>query len=330
MTFSIVFDYLNEELVSMISWCTFYALTPLLGIYLVMVLCWKWVTLDESNVDPQNRIVIITGCDTGFGHTAALELAKKGFLVVAGCLKESSTESFEHRNILCVKLDVLCDQDIENLTLMIGQMEGIKLHAIINNAGVPSNSLFDWSDIENYRQVMEVNFFAPLRLIKKLMPYIKRDKTRIINIGSIAGIIPGMKFMSAYSASKHALEAFSSSLRYELRDFGIKVILINPTFHKTPMVKGVPSLLRETWLKLPDNIREEYGERFYKRWYKSNNLIYDYLAWSPKRVIKAYVDAVTLRVPKQQYIVGLDKDFLLLFSMLPLQVRDLVVRMLDA
>ena len=83
---------------------------------------------------------------------------------------------------------------------------------------------------------------------------------RIFNMTSMAGLVPLSIGMSAYGASKHAANAFSSVLRMELKSFGIQVTTINPSFHATPLVHSMGDKAKQEWDKLDDTRKEEYGE----------------------------------------------------------------------
>jgi len=93
----------------------------------------------------------------------------------------------------------------------------------VNNAGIVDGGPLDWTDMHTYRKLMEVNFFGMIKCCKAAMPLLKRSQGRIINVSSIAGQIPGVPCMGAYSSTKHASDAFTNSLRMELKPLGITV-----------------------------------------------------------------------------------------------------------
>lgn len=110
-----------------------------------------------------------------------------------------------------------------------------------------------------------VNYFGMVSTTKKFLAIFKSQAasgrhphTRIVNVVSVAGLVAGHGF-SSYSGSKFAAEAFSSSLRLELKPFGVTVVTINPSCHKTPLAEGVPSALDTVWANLPEARRREYG-----------------------------------------------------------------------
>jgi len=112
-----------------------------------------------------------------------------------------------------------------------------------------------------------VNFFGVVRCCKAFLPLLKEQAiersyggSRILNLTSLAGVMPGAPGSAAYGASKHAAQAFSQSLRGELNAFGIQVSTVNPSVHGTPLLKGAAGRLEELWKGLSEEKREEYGE----------------------------------------------------------------------
>ena len=174
-------------------------------------------------------------CDTGFGNSIALELAQKGYKVYAGCLTEGAIKDMgKVEGITAVKMDVTKAQDIDRVVKQIGSECPRGLFGLINNAGVGSGSLLEWADLDHYRFHMEVNFFAKVNITRACIPLLRQAKGRVVNITSLAGIIPGEPCMSAYSASKHAADAFTQAIRMELGWWGIHVSTIMLMIKRPP------------------------------------------------------------------------------------------------
>lgn len=145
------------------------------------------------------------------------------------------------------------------------------LHAIVNNAGIGSFSLFDWmedtSDSNTMSSIMDVNFYGMTHTVKSILPLLKHQfykrsykHARIVNVISMAGLVSGMPGCSMYMSSKFAAEAFSHTLRTELAPFQIDVVNVNPSFHKTDLVTSGSFKIRSEWKGLKPEIRQEYGE----------------------------------------------------------------------
>ncbi len=192
--------------------------------------------------DPQNHIILITGCDSGFGLMTVYRLLQKGYFVVALCLTEQGVSELQEYaktngfNDHCVVLrcDVTKEEDVkkvyEKVEGLLKSNDSLKFWALVNNAGIAISGFADWLSTEAYHKTFDVNFFAIVNLTKVFLQQLKRFKnSRIINISSLAGISGSPNF-SAYSASKHALEGFAKCLRLELMPWNIYVANINPGY----------------------------------------------------------------------------------------------------
>lgn len=179
------------------------------------------------------KCVVITGCDSGFGEMAAVHLTSLGFHVVAACLTDEGRERiqpFVARAVLC---DITKDCDVTQLvseTESLCKEKKYKLWALVNNAGIALGGPLDWISMDVYQKVMDVNFFGHVRVTKAMLPLLKQKKhSRVINISSVAGFYCSAN-LSAYGASKHAMEGFMKSVREELKPWGIYVSNVNPAF----------------------------------------------------------------------------------------------------
>jgi NAD(P)-dependent dehydrogenase (short-subunit alcohol dehydrogenase family) len=144
-------------------------------------------------------VVVVTGCDSGFGRMACEALVKQGYFVIATCLtKEGSNEiaSKVHKVVIC---DVTNSEDILKLTnecqLAVNSING-RLYGLVNNAGVGIFGLIDYMSMESIRFMMEVNYFGLVAVTKALLPMLKKSSPgcRIVNISSVAGLIESSLF----------------------------------------------------------------------------------------------------------------------------------------
>lgn len=177
-----------------------------------------------------NQAIVITGCDSGIGF----ELAKyfyetTKFKIICGFLRPSCSDGYkllgelEDQNRLILKrLNLKSTDDIEDI---VKTCQSIKLHALINNAGVMTYGEFDWMTWDQIYSQVDVNIVGTLRLTRALLPFIIENKGRIINVSSVNDktVFPGL---SIYSATKSALSTFSRGLGYEMRKFGAKVVTV--------------------------------------------------------------------------------------------------------
>ncbi len=184
------------------------------------------------------KTVIITGASRGIGKELARVFAKNGFNLSLGSrnlealkkVKEEIEASYKVR-VNIKKTDVSnqeeCRELIEETRSVFGSID-----VLINNAGVGIYAPIEDIGEEELRKVFDVNFFGSFYCIKYSLPFLKDSKGSIINISSVAGLIP-VPFMTGYSASKFALNALSEGMRAELKKYGIHVLLVCPGVIKT-------------------------------------------------------------------------------------------------
>lgn len=189
--------------------------------------------------NPQKPLVVlITGTSSGFGLLIAARLSSLGYIVYATMRdlsrKDPLLKEVAQRGgvVNVLAMDVTKPQTIDSVVNQIAEQHGF-LDILVNNAGYGMGGFFEDLSDENIRAQMETNFFGVQNVCRKVIPLMRKQKSgKIINISSIAGIQASPAF-GAYNASKWALEGFSESLRYELRLFGIDVLLIEPGTYKT-------------------------------------------------------------------------------------------------
>ncbi|MCB9771824.1 MAG: SDR family oxidoreductase [Candidatus Omnitrophica bacterium] len=184
------------------------------------------------------KVIFITGCSSGFGLRTAVRLAKSGHHVIATMrdLNRSGTLTDEIRNankhVDLFKMDVTDKRIIKEVVRAVAAKYGY-IDVLINNAGFGLGGFFEDLADEEIRNQMETNFFGVQNVTREVIPCMRQRRSgKIINISSIAGLSASPSF-SAYNASKWALEGFSESLRYEMKIWGIDVVLIEPGTYKT-------------------------------------------------------------------------------------------------
>ena len=180
--------------------------------------------------------ILITGTSKGIGYDAALLLARAGHKVIATMRNPSASdlELVAKEAKLPVTVLPLDVDDDASVAEVFGEV-GDSIDVLVNNAGIFSINAVEDEGFEQFRRVMETNYFGVVRCVKQVIPAMrKRGSGCIINIASIAGRI-AFPASSAYTASKFALEGFSESLAQELKGFGIRVALVEPGIIDTPM-----------------------------------------------------------------------------------------------
>jgi NAD(P)-dependent dehydrogenase (short-subunit alcohol dehydrogenase family) len=185
-------------------------------------------------------VTVITGCSTGIGYAAALRLARDGHLVVATMRNPAASDlravaKEQNLDVDVRPLDVNDQGSVDELFAGVVRSHG-DVDVLVNNAGLGgSGGALEETDLDTFRQIMETNFFGALRCMHAVLPSMReRGSGCIVNVTSQAGRV-AMPAMSAYCASKWALEAASESLAVEIAPFGIRVALIEPGMILTPI-----------------------------------------------------------------------------------------------
>ncbi|KAM4618434.1 17-beta-hydroxysteroid dehydrogenase type 2 [Polymixia lowei] len=225
----------------------------------------------EELLSMHGRAVIITGCDSGFGHALAKRLSDRGVLVFAGVLDESSSGAQELRNhrselLRVLQLDVTDRSQMEQAHQFIrAQVGEAGLWGLVNNAGILGCAADgEIQSITMYRRCLDVNFLSTVEMCQVFLPLLRRSKGRIVNISSMAGEVPMPKF-SSYGVSKAALSLFSRDMRLELAGWGVKVALIQPAGFRTNIFRNHKDWSRyqeEILNNLSSDAREDYGEAY--------------------------------------------------------------------
>ena len=180
----------------------------------------------------QQKVVLITGTSSGMGRATVVYLAAQGYLVYAGSRTPQKLFDIQSKNIRPILLDITDMQSIDKALLYLP-----KIDILINNAGYGLvSTVEDVSEEEMFAQ-FNVNVFGVMRMCKAVIPKMRRQEDGIIiNISSFLGKI-GLPLLTFYNASKYAVEGITDSLRYELRDFNIRVHSIMPGFFDTHFAK---------------------------------------------------------------------------------------------
>lgn len=173
------------------------------------------------------KAVLITGASTGIGRNAAEHLAKSGYFVYAGARKDADIEELNKiDNIMAVRIDVTKQDEIDAAVALI-EKQGRGLWGVVNNAGVNVVAPMIEAQQSELEFLFDVNVFGVFRVTKAFAPLIIESQGRIVNISSISGVLSGGGY-GLYSASKHAVEAFTDSLAREMEPLGVFVTAVNP------------------------------------------------------------------------------------------------------
>jgi short-subunit dehydrogenase len=181
------------------------------------------------------QTILVTGASSGFGLLIANKLYENGYHVIGTSRNPEKYQAKLPFKLLA--LDITDDESIESFSKeFFSQVK--QLDVLINNAGYLVTGLAEETTIEQGRKQLETNFWGTVKLTNELLPYFRKQRFgKIITVGSIVGLIslPGGAY---YAASKHALEGYFRSLRFELNEFNIKVSMVEPMGFKTNIISN--------------------------------------------------------------------------------------------
>jgi NAD(P)-dependent dehydrogenase (short-subunit alcohol dehydrogenase family) len=190
------------------------------------------------------RSVLITGTSKGIGHETALAFARAGYRVHATMRNPPASPALaeaaakDKLAITITAIDVDNDASVRNGIAAIEAQHG-PIDVLVNNAGIEAAGSIEESSMDDFRATMETNYFGVLRCTKAVVPSMRQRRAgTIINISSVAGSF-SQPPMTAYCASKWALEALSESLACEMKSFGVRVVLVKPGIIDTAMARRI-------------------------------------------------------------------------------------------
>lgn len=188
----------------------------------------------------RGQVVLVTGAGSGLGRALSEYAAGHGAIVVASDLDLDSAEQTIHRVLerggsgLALRTDVGSEPEVQAMVQTAHETFG-RVDMLINNAGIAINGEFQDISDQDWRRVMDVNFWGVIYGCRAAYPIMMAQGSgHLVNVSSLAGLMPG-GLMSAYGASKHAVVGFSTNLRSEARQYGIKVTALCPGYLETPM-----------------------------------------------------------------------------------------------
>jgi NAD(P)-dependent dehydrogenase (short-subunit alcohol dehydrogenase family) len=184
----------------------------------------------------QGKVVLVTGVSSGIGKAVAGLLSRSGFRVF-GTTRGNAEPRKAAEGVELVRLDVRDGESVRSCVRTVLDRAG-RIEALVNNAGYTLIGSLEETSIEEAKQLFETNFFGVLRMTQAVLPFMRGQRSgRIVNVGSVVGIVPA-PYQGIYSASKHALEGYSESLDHEVRQFGIRVSTIEPSFTRTNIAQN--------------------------------------------------------------------------------------------
>ena len=184
------------------------------------------------------KVALVTGVSSGIGQATALRLYDLGYRTF-GTVREHSQP--QPGNIELVRVDVRDRNSVDEGVATVFERAG-RIDLLVNSAGAAIIAAAEETTPEEARDLFETNFFGIMRMTQAVLPAMRAQRSgRIINISSVLGFLPA-PFMSVYAATKHAVEGYSESLDHEVRNFGVRVIVVEPGFTRTNLGRHCFSL----------------------------------------------------------------------------------------
>ena len=252
------------------------------------------------------KVAIVTGTTSGIGYETCLSLARDGFYTFATVRDAKKAEKIlqvakkENLNIEIIELDVDDEKSISTAIQKILSKKQ-RIDVLVNNAGWGLFGSVEDVPIKDFRAQFETNFFGIISIIQKVAPVMRKQKSGVIvNISSVAGKI-GFPGSPAYISSKFALEGLSESLRYELGQFGVKVVIIEPGVIKSNFFSSMKIAEPK-----PDSPYKEITEKVIM-----GIKMMAELGTPPSEVASTILKAIKEKDPRPRYIVGNDAHMFL-------------------
>jgi len=251
--------------------------------------------------DNPSQAVLVTGCSSGIGRATAERLAARGFVVYASARRVEAVADLEARGCRTLSLDVTDEESMQAAVRAVCDEHGA-VGALVNNAGYSQSGAIEEVPLDDVRRQFETNVFGLVRMCQLVLPGMRAQRHgRIVNVSSMGAnfTFPGGGF---YHATKYAVEAISDALRFEVKGFGIDVVVVQPGIIRTGFADAATHAIGEA---TPDH--GPY-ERFNHAVAASTQSVYERgplakLGGGPETVARTIERAIASRTPKSRYRV---------------------------
>jgi short-subunit dehydrogenase len=244
------------------------------------------------------KVILITGASSGIGKDTALSLIKEGHIVYGAARRLEMMQDIIQAGGHAIKMDILKDKNIDNVVNQIINEQN-RIDILINNAGYGLWGAVETISIDEAKRQFDVNIFGLAYLTKKIIPFMREQKSgKIINMSSMGGKVY-TPFGAWYHATKYALEGWSDCLRIELKSFGIDVILIEPGVIKTEFQDVMMDSTVERSIGTPYEKKLKALEKATQQMYARG------IGSSPSTITKLIIKAINSHNPKRRYVGGL-------------------------
>lgn len=261
------------------------------------------------NENVHKRAVVVTGAGSGIGLAAASLLVRNGFRVFGGVRPGSPVDALNNAGVEPVQLDVTVSQSLDAARRTIEDEIGdAPLWGLVNSAGVVAAGPVELHDLDEARNLFNVNVLGLLAACQTFLPLIRRAKGRVVNLSSLSGLL-AVPFLGPYCASKAAVESLSDSMRRELQPLGVHVTVIQPGATRTSMWTKAEKIDLTAFKDTP------YGHAAAK--VKDKAVGKGHRGQPPEKAAEAVLEALTADSPPTRIRVQRKRSSRMLYSLLP-------------
>jgi NAD(P)-dependent dehydrogenase (short-subunit alcohol dehydrogenase family) len=253
-----------------------------------------------SSHSARSPAVLITGCSSGIGRATALRLAAHGHTVYASARRPDSIADLEERGCQLLALDVTNEESMRAAVEAVEAEQGA-VGALVNNAGYSQSGAVESVPMDEIRRQFETNVFGLVRMCQLVLPAMReRGFGRIVNVSSMGGTLtfPGG---GVYHATKYAVEAISDALRFEVKGFGVDVVVVQPGTIRTGFADAATTAMGQNETEGPYAYFNAAVEQATHNAYEKGALAW--LGGEPEAVAKVIERAITAKSPKIRYRV---------------------------
>jgi NAD(P)-dependent dehydrogenase (short-subunit alcohol dehydrogenase family) len=253
-----------------------------------------------------SKAVLVTGCSTGIGRATAEHLAQRGWTVYATARRPETISGL--RGCKTLALDVCDEASMRAAVDTVERAEGA-IGVLVNNAGYGQEGAFEETPMAEVRRQFETNVFGLIRLTQLVLPGMRRQRWgRVVNLSSMGGrlTLPGGAF---YHATKYAVEALSDALRFEVKPFGIDVVVVEPGPIRTQF--GDTAIAAVQRVSRTDSPYAEFNRVLAQRIKEAYEGPMGRFALPPEAVAKVIETAITADRPRTRYVVTFAARFLM-------------------
>lgn len=256
-------------------------------------------------MDASDRPVLVTGSSSGIGRSTVELLSAKGCPVFAGARRPEDLAALKQlKNVIPISLDVTRPDDVDRAVASV-RSGGRGLYGLVNVAGIANLGPLAETTVEEIHDVLAVNFDGTCRMVTSMFPFLRESKGRVVNVSSLTGFLIA-PLLGPYAISKHAVEAYSDTLREEVAPLGVRVVTIEPGDFQTSLtdksLNRFGDEIRRNWASSSSAYRDQvlqtlaYLEQPEVRYRKTHPL--------PVPVATVIVEALFADEPKPRYFVG--------------------------